>query len=98
MAAMRSTALGFGDIRDHIQDSFSPLRRVWNQLVPISIRDDPVRWTRSEVVFDQEAISQELHGIGDARPTRWAAPRLQFNRYENIGSLNKVRLSNKPIS
>jgi hypothetical protein len=52
MVAMRSTTLSAGDLGDHIQNSFAPLRCVWYQIVPIGIRNDSVRRTPPELVFD----------------------------------------------
>lgn len=99
MVAMRSATLSDGDLGDHIQNSFAPLRCVWYQIVPISIRNDSVRRTPPELVFDQEAIGHELHEVGGARPSRWAGSRFDFNRYETIGSLDEiVGPPNEPIS
>jgi hypothetical protein len=78
MIAMRSTALSSSDFGDHLQNSFPLLRCVRDQLVPIRIRNDSVRRTRPELVFDQKAIGYELHEVSDARPSRWAGSRLDF--------------------
>jgi hypothetical protein len=88
MVSMRSTAFSRGDLADDFQNSFAVLRCVWDQLVSIGIRNDPVRRTRPELVFDQDAIRDQLHDVGGARPSRWAGSRLDFNGYESIGSLD----------
>ena len=58
MVAMRGTALNSGDVRDRTQNSFALLACVSDQLVPIRILNDSVRWTRFELVLDQDAIGQ----------------------------------------
>jgi hypothetical protein len=88
MVAMRSTALCSGDRGDHIQNSLSLMRRVWDHLVPIRICNDSVRRARFELVLDQDAIRHELHHVGGARPSRWTGSGLEFNGYESIGSLD----------
>jgi hypothetical protein len=90
MVAMRSTRFSSGDLVHEIQNGFALLRCVWDQVVSICIRDDPVRWTRPEFVFDQNAISQELHEIGSARASRWAGSRLHFNRDDTAGRLDDI--------
>jgi hypothetical protein len=89
MVAIRSTAFSLCDLCDNVQNSFALLRCVWDQLVLIRIRDDPVRRTRPEFIFDENAISHELHEIGNAT-SRWAAARLDFDRDETIGRVDEI--------
>jgi hypothetical protein len=87
---MRSTVCNSADLANNVQNSFSLLRRVWDQLVSIGTRDDPVRWTRSELLFDQDAIGNELRDVGEARPSRRVGSRLNFDWDETIGRLDEI--------
>ena len=99
MVAMRSTRFSSGDLVHEIQNGFALLRCVWDQVVSICIRNDPVRWTRPEFVFDQNAVRHELHEIGNARAGLRVGSRLDFNGDETVGRLDEiVGFPNKSIS
>jgi hypothetical protein len=43
-----------------------------------------MRWTRPEIVFDEKAISHQLHGIGNTRAGLRVGSRFDFNRDEAV--------------
>ena len=90
MVAMRSTRFSSGDLVHEIQNSFALLGCVWDQVVSICIRNDPVRWTRPEFVFDQNAVRHELHEIGNARAGLRVGSRFDFNGHETASRLDEI--------
>ena len=90
MVAMRSTRLSSGDLVHEIQNGFALLRCVWDQVVSICIRNDPVRWTRPEFVFDQNAVRHQLGHMSGMRSRPGIRAGFELDGDQAFGRLDQV--------